>query len=356
MNFLFFIGGLIFFSIFLLVLVRFLKYHEDKSVAKISQSLFAIGLIQLIFAALSFLWAFNILKYSPADFLIIYSICIIIQTILLFRINYIFVPHVRIIYLFISYIILSTLTFIIFNSPTLSLILSFLISLLLFIEFTFRDDIYAKVGFIGIIYSTTSLIILIIYFLKIIDIYFITFSSIVLFCFISTLFSDFKKYPISQATVANKREKPYFLVLLSHLIFIITFINFILLGTIAIHEFGHYGMSKVYDCEYGKIVYEDDLFHTEFLCQDSSSTLGAALGGILLPMVIALLLFFIGGRLMKEIAILIIGFNLIAISRDLILINLSENIATLSILSGVILSIVGIFLLAKTRSAEIIYS
>jgi len=356
MNFLFLTGGTILFSIFLLTLIKFLKYYEDKSIAKITQSLFAIGLIQLVLATFSFLWAFKILTYSPADFLIIYSICTIIQTILLFRINYTFVPHIRIVYLFISYIALSILTFVIFSSLIPSLILSFLVSLLLFIEFTFRDDVYVKVGFIGITYSTASLIISILYLLGIAGIYLITLSSIILFYFIFTLFSDFKKYPISQLNTKAKKEKPYFLTLLSHLIFIITFINFILIGTIAIHEFGHYTMSEIYNCEYGKIIYEDDLFRTEFLCQDSSSTIGSALGGILLPIIIAIFLFFIGGKLMKEIAILIMGFNLIAISRDILLINLSENISTLSIIAGVILSITGIFLLAKSRSAEIIYS
>ena len=356
MNFLFLIGGAILLSVFLLILAKSLKHHEEKSIARIIQSLFAIGIIQLILAILSFLWAFKVLTYSPSDFLIIYSICIIIQTMLLFRINYTFVLHTRIIYLFISYIVLSILIFIIFSSLILSLILSFLISLLLFIEFTFRDDVYAKVGFIGIIYSAASLAISILYLFKIVDIYLITLSSTILFYFILVLFSDFKKYPISQLNVEAKKEKPYFLTLLSHLIFIITFINFILIGTIAIHEFGHYAMSEIYDCEYGKIIYEDGLFRTEFLCQDSSSTLGAALGGILLPIIIAILLFSIGGNLMKEIAVLITGFNLIAISRDILLINLSENISTLSIIAGAILSITGIFFLAKSRSAEIIYS
>jgi hypothetical protein len=60
-------------------------------------------------------------------------------------------------------------------------------------------------------------------------------------------------------------------------------------------------------------------------------------------------LFILGGKLIKDISLLMIGFNLIAANKDLLDIGLSENIVTLSLTAGVLFLIGGISLLVKSR-------
>ena len=251
--------------------------------------------------------------------------------------------------------VLISLLFVIGNFLSFSLIASALFTLLIFLEFTFLDDKYKRVGYFGILYASISIILNLLLFLNPHNVY--TFSLISGFFFF--LFSFFFFKDLHNINLENtpryKKEKSYFFILLAHLIFIITLTNFVFIGTIGIHEFGHYGSSKFYDCDYQKIVYDGNFFHTEILCRSLEGNVFVILGGVLLPFVLALLLFFIGGKFMKEIAILISGFNFIAISRDLADLGVSENFVFLSIFCGVLLLIYGLYSLAKSKTEESIY-
>lgn len=353
MNFLYTLGSLVFLSVFVLSLSKSIKNRKTLS-PKISQTVLFIGIIYFILSTLSFLWFMDIIQYSSKDFLIIFSICTILQTIFVLRISRLIIGHKRIIYFSAIYAIISILTLIIFKSLAPVLILSIILFILLSLQFIFFDDNFMEVGLYGIVYSSSVIIIFILYLFKLIDSYFLAFTSILLLGFISKMFLSSVKTPTN--SFPKEKEKPYFMIMLGHIVFVIVFINFVLIGTVVIHEFGHYGVAKLLGCESGKIIYENGLFYTEFLCEETSNTLYTTLGGILLPFLIALSLFFIGSKFVNETSILIAGFNLIAISRDIQSIGLSENISTLSTISGFILSIIGIIMLTKTKSAEIIYS
>jgi hypothetical protein len=192
------------------------------------------------------------------------------------------------------------------------------------------------------------------------------YGNILLFTFISsTTFLIFLIYFLNhlkihppQITKNPEKKENYFLTFVKYFIFIIILTNFVFIGTIGIHEFGHFSVSKLYDCEYRHIVIQEQTAFTELLCQNLPTNFYVLLGGILLPFFVAFLLFISGGKFIKEIAILMTGFNLLASYKDLSDLGLSDNIILTSIILGILTLILGIALLAKSKTEEypIIYS
>ena len=355
MKILFLLNGVLFFGIFVSILINFVK-HQDDQKERIARLFAFIGLVYLLFSISSILWAFEILDYSEFDFLFLYSVSLIFQSLMLFRIVYLFSKNKRLFY-FLGFCLITLLYLIVVfhNVIVFSFLFSFFFSLFRSLEFIFIWGNYRNVGYFGILYSGISLILHFFLFYDSGSLYFFSLASNFLFLvFLFVFFKDLEKYKI-RIFPKLRKERSYFLSLLGHLIFIITLTNFIFIGTIGIHEFGHYGVSKFYDCEYRKIVYEDDLFHTEVLCEEGANSIWVVLGGILFPLLIAILLFLIGGTFMQEIAILIVGFNLISISKDFLDLGISNNFILGVVFLGALAIIYGIFLLAKSRTEEELY-
>jgi hypothetical protein len=130
--------------------------------------------------------------------------------------------------------------------------------------------------------------------------------------------------------------------------------NFIFIGVLAIHEGGHFTISKLSpDCDLEKIVYEGNLPRTEILCGNSSNSMDKIiLGGIFLPIIVALLLFFGGGTFMKEISLLILGFDILISYKDFIDLGFSQGISTFFSIFGGIIILLAIGILAKSRTTE----
>lgn len=127
--------------------------------------------------------------------------------------------------------------------------------------------------------------------------------------------------------------------------------NFIFIGTISVHEFGHLLTSSQSDCEEIKIVYElKSLPHTEIKCEDISEQNRWIAGGILLPLALAFFLFFSGGKFIKEIALQIVGFDLAISYLDIKALGFSETIATFILIIGAALVVFTLGLLAKSRT------
>jgi len=129
--------------------------------------------------------------------------------------------------------------------------------------------------------------------------------------------------------------------------------NFVFIGVLAIHEGGHFFISKLApDCELQRIVYEGNLPHTEILCNNYTNTNKIIFGGIFLPIIISLLLFFGGGTFMKEISLLIIGFDILVSYKDFLDLGFSQNISTFFSIFGGVIILLAIGILAKSRTTE----
>ena len=160
------------------------------------------------------------------------------------------------------------------------MLLSLLIGILFFLSMVFRRDVYKKIGYLGLSYLFLGLIFQV---LVLVDARNLFLFSLILNCFFFVFVFVFMLYLEKHPPILEDKkvfERPYFLVFLGHFLFVITLANFIFIGTIAIHEFGHLSVSKFYDCEYERIVYEKGLFNTEILCTNLGDKTFVLFGGI----------------------------------------------------------------------------
>lgn len=355
MNYLFFINFILSFGMALFVLFSVSKRFKSISSERAKKYLVLLSLAYLVLSMVFFLWFVKVLEYSIGDLGIIFSFLLLAQNILLYSIIHLFVRNRNIFYFFIIYISLAFYFVYNFNFIIFFSIASFLVSLLLFVSFAFRFDEYKKVGYLGIIYSLEGIVFSVLFFFGLINLLIVTiFLVATLFLLFFFLLRDLEKFPLFVRSKSFKKRSP-FLRVLGHFVFIIVFINFIFIGTLVVHEFGHFSVSKLYGCEYQKIVYENQFLHTDISCPTSQGSKASIFGGIFLPIFIALLLILLGGPFMKEIGLLLLGFNILSISKDLVDLNVTQSVIFFISAFGAIILGYGIYLLAKSRIEEDIY-
>ena len=130
-------------------------------------------------------------------------------------------------------------------------------------------------------------------------------------------------------------------------------INLVLVSTISLHEFSHVITARYYGCESRTIAYESQNYpYSEIICTNLDYKLHIALAGPIIPVIVAALLLFVGGRYIRPIAFLAIGFNLLAGYRDFQDAGLSQNLVLgISLLSAVLLFF-GVVYLTRARMED----
>jgi len=180
-------------------------------------------------------------------------------------------------------------------------------------------------------------------------------SNSFFFIFLFFFSLDIKKFSFSSFEKKLKLKKTYYIFdFLRYFIFLVILTNFIFIGVLAVHEGGHFLMSKLNpDCNLERIVYEGGLPHTEVLCNENSVSMDKIiLGGIFLPILLALLLFLGGGTFMKEISLLILGFDLLVSYKDFMDLGFSTVLSTFFSIFGGIIILLAVGILAKSRTTE----
>jgi hypothetical protein len=351
MKIIFFLNTIISICIFLVTVKGFLKHYKNERNNKIINHLAILGLFYLFFSILSFLWFFNFLTYSQQDFVLLYFVLIMIQTFLILLIARL-LAHGKMInsLLFIYLIMIVLLVVISHNSFQIALLFSFLFLLLFFLRLSFNKGKYLKISYFGIFYSLISLI----FHLSLIFGYgnayaFNLFSNLIFLALIVVFLKNLPNLPLRRKISKNTH---YIISFFRYFTFIIVLTNLVFIGTVGMHEAGHFFIAKSYSCNYERIVYEGLLPHTEVLCSGDASRIAALVGGIGLPLVIALAIYLIGGKFLKDLAMLILGFNLIISARDLSDLGLSQNIIISVAFFGLISIIIGVVMLAKSRIEE----
>jgi hypothetical protein len=165
---------------------------------------------------------------------------------------------------------------------------------------------------------------------------------------------DIKKYPLLHLEYSRHKKKPYLYTFLQYFIFVIILISLVFIGTIGIHEFGHFAMANYYDCEYSRIIYQEYPV-TETICKNMGNKDIFLIGGVVSPFLIAILLLIVGGKFIRDIALLMIGFNLIFNYKDLLDLGLTDNLVMTSTIFGVIFLIIGITILARSTTEQYIH-
>ncbi len=354
MNLLMLINFVITFAIFLATTINFFKHYRKKKISKIINYFSIIGFFYVLISVLLFIWSvFDFITYAPNDFLLLYSLTILFQTLIIFKVIGILTDNKKLSYfLFLYFIALFSLYSALFSIYYLILLISFLLLLISFLSFSSSLPDYKKSANFGIFYSSVSTLLLVfVYFnIKLISIFSLI-SNFLFLLFVISFFKNLKEFP-PETKEKKQRKENYALIFLKYFIFIIVLTNFVFLGTLSLHEFGHFSVSKIYNCDEIKIVYEGNLPYTELLCQNQDSAFLGILGGITLPIIIAIILFIIGGKFIKEISLLILGFNFILSYHDFTDLNFSDNLVFFSLILGVLFLVIGIVLLAKSRTED----
>jgi len=337
-------------AIFLVIFLFLIKEIRTSSFNSKEIPLIILGLTYITFATVLFLWATNFFIFSPTDSLIVFSIILAIQTVSLLVILYKITKNKKIFYALFP---LSSLILLISFAPGsihFTIPTSLLIIILAFLSTT---SIHKNATRYIILYTSVSLLLYLFTILwENVTPILILMSVSLFLIFIVNFLKLLQKIP-SRRSYATQGPKSPILHFLKHLIFIIIITNFIFIGTITIHELGHITAAKFSDCENSKIVYETGFLpRTEVNCSDNSQKQRWILGGITLPFLVAIPLMFVGGKFIKELALEIIGFDLIISYLDIQALGFSPAIATFTMVSGIAISALSLALLAKSRTED----
>jgi hypothetical protein len=353
MDILFLLSFIISFLIFITILIELIRNYEDKSRNKLLICLFILGLGYLIISILFLIWALNFLAYAKEDLKLIYTILIISKSFILGGFTYIFTRNKSIPPLFSGYTLLLILMFFLKSQALIvSMIISFIFIASLFWIIRSSNEKCKRISWLGILYAVVALIFQILLNFNIGNkIFFFILSTTLFLVWFFLFLKKMKECPQKIEEKAPKRESLYVVSFLKNFVFIIIFSVFILVGTIGLHELGHFAVSKAYACEYSSIIYSQDLAYTKMLCEGSNRTF-LILGGIFLPIILALILFAISNKIIKEAAYLIIGFGLISAYKDFEELGLNPNGKIVLMILGAVFIAVGIALLSKSKIEE----
>jgi len=149
------------------------------------------------------------------------------------------------------------------------------------------------------------------------------------------------------------KKESYIVLFTKYFVFILVLNSFVLMGVLMGHEFGHIIASNHYGCESRSIFYEQgNAPYTEVLCIDDSSRLQSTAAGFALPLVLVLVLFIVGGKFMREISLVAIGFDLLISYNDFKELGVGEIYNISLSLFGALILIIGVVLLAKSRVSD----
>jgi hypothetical protein len=358
----FLINFIICLAVALLLFFNFFKQRNNKKTRKIVNYLSCIGILYFLVSIFCFLWLLNsagymLPGYQEDDFVFIYSLTVLIQSIFLFMIAYSFSANSKMFYFLLFYIIIFLSFFSsVFNFLYLFLTTSFLLTLLLFLSLLSRHEECRISSYFGIFYSVISLLFSILLLFRIGNIFiFSIISNLVFFAFFFIFIKNIKKYPCAAGRSAKAYGQNKLLSFLRYFVFILVLTNFVFIATIAIHELGHLAVSKFYGCQDVRIVYEREIY-TQVSCGSALNNNILLLGGVLLPLLIAAVLFIVDGKFIKDISLLVVGFDLMASHKDLLDMGFSWNIVLLSLIAGALFLIAGIAMLIRSRLEETFYA
>ncbi len=350
-----FLNLIISLSIFLFILYAFSKLKKNNLFKKTNLLLFFLGFVFLICFLIYFFLFLGIFQYSEKAILLIQSILTFFQALFLVGVIYSIRRNSKIFYLFLIYIFFILSIFIGLNFSNFLLLSSLSLIMILFI-LSFSIPHFERISKFAILYSSISLFLqILLMFQNEFSPIFSLISNSFFFAFLIFFIEDLRRFSYSLYERKVRLKKNYYIFdFLRYFVFLVILTNFIFIGVLSIHEGGHFVVSKLdSDCALQKIVYEGNLPRTEILCANSPGSMGKILlGGLLLPLIIAALFFIAGGTFMKEISLLILGFNILIGFKDFVELGFSKGLSTSFSIFGAFVVLLAIGILAKSRTAE----
>ena len=348
------LNAVVFTAIAVLCFYIFFSFHSNISrIRQIGNIIGVSGIFYLTFSFLNLLWVFRIIEDKGRDFILVYTFLTLITAVLMLYTVYKITDNRNLIYILLLFII--SFFSIIYISKAfflITIISSYLLLAIVFLQLMFVANIYLRdAGYLGVGYILLSTILLI---LTVFGadpsrlVWFI--PNIILFCVFLFLFLDIKNQGVIIDNAKKKtknRVLSFVSLFLKFSVFIISLVPFVLLSTIAIHEVGHSIVAQYYECEYSKSIVYDilDSPHTEIRCSSYYNDIVLTAGGIIAPMIIAVIFLLLGGNFTRDISSLMLGFGLLISYGDLSSLSVSEGITTSIMILGyavILISIVNL--------------
>lgn len=355
MNFIYLVASIITILIGIFTFIFSFKNFSESHLKRIHFSYLILSISFLIEAFLFFTASLDYIVLSIQDFYFIQLVLLLVRTAILVLIFSIIIGNKNLRYILTLYLILILVYLFSKNFYGPFFLSSYLILLLTFlISFSFEE--FFKVSIIGIIYVVFSAIAFTFTLFYPKGMFILWVLSLILFSILVVrLWLEIIKNKIK--IIKNKRvKKPqnFFIEFIRYFVFIILLTNFIFVGTVTTHELGHYSLANFFGCSSSRIVLEGSLPHTEILCQneDPLTRLVPLIGGILIPILIALIFFFVGGKFITEMGLLVMGFNLIISYNDFLDLGLSSTVGLFLRLFGISIILSAVGLLASSRVDE----
>jgi hypothetical protein len=335
------LNALVILGIVLVLLLNLFKKQKQENFPLIKTVI--LLLTYFIFFVIFILWLAGFLNYQVFDLIRIYSFVIFFQTLALSNLALELKSRI---FIFIFYLSCFLVSFFSELFLPLFIILSFLINLIFSIYSLDTDREKSRTNniFFFIVYSCYSILVQIsLIFNQELFVYLLILSNILFLFFVLTFTTDSSK----KEHFSDNTENFIFKFAKSFL-FVIILANFTFIGTLSIHELGHFAAAKISPCSGEKIVFDGGFLHTEVVCNGENNLL-LLLAGPLIPAILGIFLITLGGRFVKEVSLLMIGFNFLASFKDLLDLGLSETVVISISLFGFIIICFGIFFLAKFR-------
>jgi hypothetical protein len=321
--------------------------NKDELLKKIGNAFGVNGIFYLIFAFLTLAWELKFLIPAKGDFILMSFVLTIVSSIILLYTIYKITHNRNLLYLFILFLAaISAINFSMNSFFFLSMAVSYLFMMIMFLEMILFSNFYLKkAGIAGLCYTITSMAFLIMmqYNFEPLNLpWFIpNYLMLLIFCFI---FFDVRYIRLKKGS----RKKNFILDLirlLSKFLFgVFSITAFILLSTIGLHEFGHAMAAQYYGCEYTKAVIYDVVRapHTETICYSDYNETMITLGGILSTFVIGIVFLLTGSEFTVIIAYLIFGFSLLIAYGDFADSGLSKSAICYLLSLGVVITAIAV--------------
>ncbi|HVY01904.1 MAG TPA: hypothetical protein VHA12_04035 [Candidatus Nanoarchaeia archaeon] len=308
-----------------------------------------LAFLAFVCAFLNTFWIFGVYSYSTSDLLTLINLSAVLQAVIFYFFARIFKKNTLsniTLFLYISSLIL------IFISPLnfrpFSIILSFFFMLLMFTNLLDSVNQNVKrIGYVGILYAGISVILFFLYMFGIDNLSLFNLISNFVLLLVAML-SSMEIIELPKSLKLARDDYSVFLVFVRYFIFILAFTNLVLIGTLGLHEFSHVLVARYYDCDARAIFFEKGIYpYSEINCTNLAGKNMIALAGPVLPILLAMILFFVENSITRAVALLAIGFNLVSGYQDFKGVGISDSIILVFTLFGIFLLVLGVVDLAK---------
>ena len=288
----------------------------------------SVAAFYLAYSFISLAWFFGIIALNQEIFIAISSIFQLLLASIFTYLAFFVGLKKAVRYISISFI---SAGIVIFLSvwDLLAVYLASAISLLIvFLSFyLFKGKQLKKAGILGIIYSIFS-IGFFFFFMIGLDIRLVFIADLMMIFIVLNCYLYLKDYQPPKRY--NEIKIPVFLQVIRFSVFVIFLVAFTMVGTLAMHEFGHSLSAHYYGCEYSAVIHQEgNQPHTDISCRDGKIKEEMALAGILLPIAAAIILFLTGEGLFKPWSYLIFSFALIIANKDFAELGISNAVIIL---------------------------